>query len=120
MLLSLLHVDRSYVVREYAMSESALQPTRHVNVERLLKKGAFKQYGEVEARRKCERMVGARAESMMGLMREVERRWGGAEGYFREVVGLSDSEIQRVRELLTADGESAMTEKFPNTEPLRN
>lgn len=108
MLLALLHVKRPYIVREYTMSEEALAATRHVNIERLLKKGAFKEYGEVEARRKCERMVGARRESMIGLMMEVERRWGAAEGYFREVVGLSDEEVKRVRELLTAGGESEL------------
>lgn len=112
MLLALLHVNRPYIVREYVMSEGALESTRHVNVERLLRKGAFKEYGEVEARRKCERMVGARRESMIGLMIEVERRWGGAEGYFREVVGLSEAEVQRVRELLTADGESELSKSL--------
>ena len=74
-------------------------------MERLLKKGAFKEYGAEEAKRKCERMVGARKESMEALLEEVGRRWGGAEGYFRGVVGLSEEEVRGVREVLTADGE---------------
>ena len=112
MLLSLLRVRRPHIVLEYILSEWGLAATRHVNVERLLKKGAFKEYGEVEARRKCERMVGAREESMRELIREVERMWGGAEGYFLDVVGLSEAETQSVRDLLTAYGESELSEKF--------
>lgn len=68
-------------------------------------KGAFAELGQVEAKRKCERMVGARRESIEGLLVEVERRWRGAEGYFRDVVGLTGDEVGRIREILTAEGE---------------
>jgi protein tyrosine/serine phosphatase len=103
-LLRLLNVPKEYVVREYTLSDVGLAATRHVNVERLLKKGAFKEFGKVEARRKCERMVGARAESMEALLEEADERWGEAEGYFLDVVGLTKEEIERVREILTAEG----------------
>jgi hypothetical protein len=106
MLLLLLQVPHDVISKEYALSDQGLAPTRHINVDRLLKKGAFAEYGPEEARRKCERMVGAREESMRALMGEVERRWGGAEGYFRHAVGLTDEEVKRVKELLTADGEA--------------
>lgn len=69
-----------------------------------MKKGAFKEYGPEEAKRKCERMVGARAESMEALLAEVERKWGGAEGYFKQDVRLSDEEIEKLRALFTAEG----------------
>ena len=105
LLLLLLRVPSSHIVHEYTLSEQGLAATRHINVERLLKKGAFVEYGPEEARRKCERMVGARGESMEALLDEVGRRWGDAEGYFRHVVGLSEDEVQRVREVLTAEGE---------------
>lgn len=103
MLLLLLQVPVQHVVHEYTLSEQGLATTRHLNIERLLKKGAFKEYGDVEARRKCERMVGARAESMEALVMEVERRWGGVEGYFRDVVGLSALEIVRLRDILIVE-----------------
>ncbi|KAF2201178.1 hypothetical protein GQ43DRAFT_440818 [Delitschia confertaspora ATCC 74209] len=103
------------VAEEYALSELGLAPTRHKNVERLLKKGAFRELGPKEAKKKCERMVGARVESMEALVRkegEVQRRWGagmgdakmGAERYFLDVVGLGEDEIRRVREVLTVWG----------------
>lgn len=105
LLLLLLHVPASTIIHEYTLSELGLAPTRHINVDRLLAKGAFKEYGEREAQRRCERMVGARAESMEGLLEEVGRRWGGAEGYFRGVVGLSEGEVGRVREVFSVQGD---------------
>lgn len=109
LLLLLLHVPRDLIVYEYTLSERGLAPTRHINVDRLLKKGAFQEHGPEEARRRCERMVGARAESMEALLDEVQRRWRGAEGYFRDVVGLREEEITRLREILTAKGEGDLT-----------
>lgn len=104
MLLLLLRVPSEVVVQEYALSEQGLAPTRHINVERLLKKGAFSEYTPEEARRRCERMVGARAESMEALLLEVERRWGGADGYFEQVVGLRPDEIEGLKRILTVKG----------------
>jgi protein tyrosine/serine phosphatase len=110
MLLLLLGVPADSIVEEYALSEQGLASTRHINVERLLKKGAFQEYGAEEARRKCERMVGARKESMEALLKEVEDRWDGAEGYFGGVVGLSGSEIERLREFFTIEREGEKAE----------
>ncbi|KAF2264988.1 hypothetical protein CC78DRAFT_543757 [Lojkania enalia] len=101
LLLLLLHVPDASVCEEYTLSEKGLAPTRHINVERLLKKGAFQEYGPEEAKRKCERMIGAREESMRALIAEVDSRWGGAEGYFIDQVKLTEEEIKRLREVLT-------------------
>ncbi|KAF2799787.1 hypothetical protein K505DRAFT_230267 [Melanomma pulvis-pyrius CBS 109.77] len=106
LLLLLLRVPASTIVHEYTLSDQGLAPTRHINIERLLGKGAFKEHGPEEARRKCERMVGAREESMWALLREVERRWGGAEGYFMGVVGLREDELEEVRGVLSVWGEA--------------
>ncbi|KAJ4373087.1 hypothetical protein N0V83_003378 [Neocucurbitaria cava] len=103
LLLLLLHVPAPTIIHEYTLSELGLAPTRHINVDRLLAKGAFKEYGEREARRRCERMVGARAGSMEALLDEVERRWGGAEGYFRGC-GVERGEVGRVREVFSVQG----------------
>jgi hypothetical protein len=109
LLLLLLDVPAELIVHEYALSNVGLAPTKHINVERLLKKGAFSEYGIVEARRRCERMVGARDESMSALLTEVESKWGGADGYFGGVVGLTAGEICRVKEVLTAEGEGDLS-----------
>ena len=111
LLLLLVDVPQELIIREYTLSNAGLAPTKHINVERLLKKGAFEEYGAVEARRKCERMVGARGESMSALLAEVERRWGGADGYFGDVVGLTAEEVGRIRRVLTAEGEGDLGSK---------
>ncbi|KAJ3548720.1 hypothetical protein NMY22_g1159 [Coprinellus aureogranulatus] len=103
LLLLLLRVPRSTIAHEYALSEQGLAPTRHIQVGRLLGKGAFKEHGEIEAKRKCERMIGAREESMWALLDEVDRRWGGAEGYFKQEVGLTEDQIKKLREILTVE-----------------
>lgn len=99
LLLLLLNVPHASVVKEYTLSDQGLAPTRHINVERLLKKGAFKEYGPEEAKRKCERMVSAREESMWALIEEVKKRWGGPEGYFRNDVALTEEEIEALRKV---------------------
>jgi len=105
LLLLLLGVAPDVVANEYALSEAGLAPTRHINVERLLKKGAFEDFGPEEARRKCERMVGAREESMEALIVEVERRWSGPEGYFMKEVGFTKGDIEYLREEFIELGE---------------
>lgn len=100
-LLSLLHVPASIIAHEYALSDVGLAATRHTNVERLLAKGAFAGLDDAERKRKCERMLGAREGSVLALLEEVERRWGGAEGFFVEVVGFSGEEIEGIRGVLS-------------------
>lgn len=112
MLLLLLGVAEDVVAEEYTLSEKGLAPTRHINIERLLKKGAFKEYGPEEARRKCERMVGARPESMKQLVIEVKKKWDGEEGYFKTEVGLSDEEIEKLRLLLLVEDEKSSRGSF--------
>ncbi|KAF2119414.1 protein-tyrosine phosphatase-like protein [Lophiotrema nucula] len=101
LLLLLLNVPHAAVCKEYALSEKGLAKTRHVNIARLLAKGAFKEYDEAERQRRCERMLGAREESMEALITEVYRRWQGPEGYFKELVGLNDEEIKRLRTIMS-------------------
>jgi protein tyrosine/serine phosphatase len=109
LLLLLLDVPTELIIREYTLSNAGLAPTKHVNVERLLRKGAFAEYGEAEAKRKCERMVGAREESMWALLEEVDRRWGGADKYFEGIVGLTSEEIERLKTVLTAEGDGDLS-----------
>jgi hypothetical protein len=109
LLLLFLHVPPSFIATEYALSELGLAATRHINVERLLKKGAFAEHGVEEARKRCERMVGARRESMEGLLEEATRRWGkGAAGYTRGMMGLTDGELRALTQYLTVNGEGEL------------
>ncbi|KAF1972655.1 putative tyrosine-protein phosphatase [Bimuria novae-zelandiae CBS 107.79] len=101
LLLLLLGVSPDIVAHEYTLSEAGLAPTRHINVERLLSKGAFQEYGPEVAKRKCQRMVGARKASMEALILEVDQRWDGAESYFMKEVGFSEEEIERLRQVFT-------------------
>ncbi|KAF9525581.1 putative tyrosine-protein phosphatase [Crepidotus variabilis] len=83
-LLSLLGLSPASIAAEYSLSNEGLAPTRHSAVARLIKNPVFAAaYGD-EAKARAERM-----------------KWGSAQNYFREVCGLSQDEIKRVRECLT-------------------
>jgi hypothetical protein len=53
-------------------------------------------------RERAERMIGARQESMLATLEMVDRKWGGAEGYIKNLCGLTDAEIEKVRTILAA------------------
>ncbi|KAF1917583.1 hypothetical protein BDU57DRAFT_170201 [Ampelomyces quisqualis] len=109
LLLLLLNVRARHIVTAYTLSDVGLAATHDVNVSRLVAKGAFTELGEVEAKKKCERMVGARRESIEALLAEMERRWGGADRYFLDVARLTENEVGWIRELLTAEVEGDLS-----------
>jgi protein tyrosine/serine phosphatase len=98
-LLSLLNVSPADIVAEYVLSDVALAPSRPAVVARLAKNPVFARPGGGGAAR-AERMVAARPESMRALLELLEERWGGAEAYVRDVVGLSADEIGRLKEVM--------------------
>jgi len=98
-LLSLLHVSPANIVAEYALSDVALAPSRPAVAARLAKNPVFARPGGGGVAR-AERMVAARPESMVALLDLLDERWGGAEGYIREVVGLSADEVGRLKEVM--------------------
>lgn len=85
------------VAEEYALSQIGLAPSRPAAVARLMKSPVFAGEGGKE---RCERMVGARSESMSAMLDMVRIKWGGAEGYVRDFCNLSSEEIDKVREVL--------------------
>jgi protein tyrosine/serine phosphatase len=99
-LLSLLRVPPASIASEYALSQLGLAPSRPAVVARLLKNPIFN--GD---RARCERMVGAREESMLAMLESVRVKWGSAEGYVRECCGLSKEEVNAVRRVLGAQYE---------------
>ena len=46
------------------------------------------------------RMVGARKESMMATLEMLDREFGGSERYLREVCGLEDEDLEKLRSVL--------------------
>lgn len=105
LLLSLLGVPDDIIAQEYALSQVGLERGRDGVVDRLMGNPKFREaLGEgQEGRRKAERMVGAREESMRALLEMVEKRWGGAEGFVREVVRLADKYIEGARRAMRVE-----------------
>jgi hypothetical protein len=115
-LFSYLGVGTEAIAEEYNLTEMGLGHIREDVVARLSQSPAFQKYiaekvgpdaGEEEEKAKGReaalRMVGARKESMLGSLKMVERIWGGAEGYLREVVGLRDKELEGLRRALLVE-----------------
>jgi len=108
-LLSLAGVSPADIAVEYSLSTQGLELKRESVVNRLLKNPKFAEAvgtGE-EGRRRAERMVGAREESMLAMLEMVESSWGnpaegvtGAEGFVLNVVGLTKEELEKVKENL--------------------
>lgn len=97
-LLSLLDVPVESIAAEYALSEIGLAPSRASVVARLVKNPIFAGEG---GRARCERMIGARSESMVGMLEVLNGKWGSAEGYVKGCCGLSTQVIRDVRAVLT-------------------
>jgi len=53
-----------------------------------------------KARSAALRMIGARRESMIGVLDMVEREWGSAEGYLRSVCGLDTEDLEKLKRVL--------------------
>lgn len=70
-------------------------------VERIMRSGAFE--GEA-GRQAAERMTSAKAESMRAMLAMVDEKWGGVEGYVREVCGVDDGLLAGLRRNLIAKG----------------
>ncbi|KIV99034.1 uncharacterized protein PV09_09261 [Verruconis gallopava] len=102
MLLSFLKVPGSIVCAEYALSEQGLAPTRAKTVARLRSNSKFAaSFDENELDYRAARMSGAREESMIAFLKAAQEKWNGADGYFRDVLGLDEQTLDRVREVMT-------------------
>jgi protein tyrosine/serine phosphatase len=95
-ILSLLGVPPDIVASEYSLTEQGLGDLKPYFVDRLMASGAFDEFGE-RGRRAAERMVGARKEAMAQTLRLLDEKYGGVEGYVRDVVGLDADVVERIR-----------------------
>jgi protein-tyrosine phosphatase len=83
-------VDDAQIAADYALSEERLRP-RHE---------AWLAEAGTEAERERVRQIAATpAESMLGVLRELERRYGSVEAYLR-AGGVGDEELEAVRKRL--------------------
>jgi hypothetical protein len=95
----MLGVSPDNIAQEYALSDIGLRSTRDAVVIRLMKSPVFANAGG-GGRARAERMVGARPESMLAMLEMVDRKWGSAEGYMKQMCGLTDEEIKNVKAVL--------------------
>jgi hypothetical protein len=95
-LLTLLDVPPEYIAREYQLTEIGLGERRAMSVARLVSTGAFGPEGP-EANAAAERMTGARADSMLGTLKFIEEKYGGARKYVVEQCGVEEEVIEQLR-----------------------
>jgi protein tyrosine/serine phosphatase len=107
-ILTLLGVPRTEICQEYQLTEAGLSHRRPFLLEKLMASGAFEGDSGKEA---ALRMSGARAESMHRTLDMIDKRWGGAEGYVKEVCGLSDDEIEALKKNLIAPADGAQASR---------
>jgi protein tyrosine/serine phosphatase len=89
LILDLAGVDRETIAADYALSEARLRP----RLEQWLAAAGAESEEEVE---RLKRVAQTPAESMSGLLAELERRHGGVAAFLRSI-GVDDDDLQRVR-----------------------
>lgn len=100
--LSLCGVGDEAVAHEYALTDLGLRERKKEFVAQLVAGPPL------EGRRAdAERMVSSRRESMAATLRMMRARWGGAEGYVRDEVGLGADEVEAIRRNLMVDIDGA-------------
>jgi protein-tyrosine phosphatase len=87
LVLALAGVDDEQIAADYALSEERLRPRHEL----------WFAEAETEAERKrLERIAQTPAASIVGVLHELERRYGSVEGYLR-TAGVSDDDLARAR-----------------------
>jgi protein-tyrosine phosphatase len=89
-LLHLAGVDKEQIAADYAESEERLRPRHDVWLA---------EAGTEAEREHIRRIAATPAESMVGVLEELERRYGSIQGYLR-AAGLTDADLERARERL--------------------
>lgn len=91
------------IAHDYSLTDLGLRERKKEFIAHLLEVEPLK-----GNRAGVERMVSSRAESMVGTLRMIREKWGGAESFVREKVGLSEEEVEAIRKnLVVGVGEGA-------------
>ncbi|KAF2843719.1 tyrosine protein phosphatase 5 [Patellaria atrata CBS 101060] len=98
-LLSMLGVGDEDVAKEYELTIAGLTELMPFFIEKLSANPVFKDRGE-EGREAVLRMVTARKENMIAALEALNRTYGNAEQYLRDVCGLESEVIERLRSRL--------------------
>ncbi|KAG9673401.1 tyrosine protein phosphatase 5, partial [Aureobasidium melanogenum] len=86
------------VAKEYSLTDTGLQHMVPLFTERLLKNPALK--GSAEG---IKEMISAQPDKMLATIDMIQRVYGSAEGYVKDVVGLNDEQIAQIRKNLLSD-----------------
>ena len=89
-LLHIAGVDDEQIAADYALSEERLQPRHAAWIE---------EAGTEAERERIRRVASTPAESMVGVLEELERRYGSIEAFLR-ASGLTDEDLRLARERL--------------------
>ncbi|KAL2269361.1 hypothetical protein VTJ83DRAFT_1545 [Remersonia thermophila] len=101
LILSLLNVPDSVIADEYSLTDLGLAPRREGIINRLVEGDALG--GD---RTRAENMVRARKENMLLTLEHLRARYGSAERYVIDHLGLPEESVARIRQnlLVRADG----------------
>lgn len=97
LILTLAGVPKEKVVWEYGLTDKGLGTWKQTILKHFIEN---ENMSEAEA----ERIAGVKEENMEAVLkRVVEEEYGGAEAYLRNVVGLSNQELHKAKEILTEE-----------------
>ncbi|MCJ1421177.1 hypothetical protein MMC32_007539 [Xylographa parallela] len=95
LLLGLVGVTDDAIAAEYALTAQGLEAWKPEARERLKARGMPEEG--------IEGMMSSRAEYMLATLEMVRRRYGGVEGYVRDVLGFGDEDVETIRKNLVED-----------------
>jgi len=102
-LLKLAGVDDEAVSRDYALTRVGREPAREMIMARLAKEPLFASNNEAALN-----MFTCRHETMIAFLELLESKYGGAEGYIKHYVGLSEHDINTIRNNILVPGDSRL------------
>ncbi|KAL9621561.1 MAG: hypothetical protein Q9160_003953 [Pyrenula sp. 1 TL-2023] len=102
LILTLVGVPKKKVVWEYGLTDNGLGKWKQTILKHFIEN---ENMTEAEA----ERIAGVKEENMEAVLKRlVEEEYGGVEAYLKNVVGLSNEELQKVKAILTEDSPGAL------------
>ncbi|PHH87717.1 hypothetical protein CDD83_8507 [Cordyceps sp. RAO-2017] len=102
LLLALAGVPDEHVIRDFALSGPGLQPIRPRFVRYLRKLDS--RFSDEQAELYADKVLTANPKCMAILLRELRSRFGGVYEYVRDACGLTETQIERLRQRLVEPG----------------